>query len=585
MKRVVQGRYSAPRFLSIFLVIQSASIIGLFSTHRFPQFVRVIGNDLHSSITETTDSAAVIIAVALLLIARGISQKRRRAWQLATILQTLLFAIAIFHNAHRLLSHHRATHVIFGNFGVTHLIFEISLLTALIITRKSFNTVVNPHTRKSDLFYFLQVTSLSYLVAWIIVFYDKARFVNEISILQISETALKGLVGVSGPIAFSMQRTQERVENLLLGLGIFIAVTTIFRILRPVERVAHLSVSDKAAISELIKKYPSEDSLSYFALRDDKDVIWAKNGKAAITYSVINGTMIASGDPLGDPECWPAAIEEFIHEAERHAWVPAVYGCTEKAGEIWRRETECDALEIGDEAIILVDDFNLETPQLKSVRQMVNKARKEGYETTTKKISELSDLERTNLSQRAQRWRRGGDERGFSMALGRFCEAQDSEAVISWATVNGEYKGLLQFVPWGHDGLSLDLMRRAGDSVSGVNELLIASTIEYSRAYGISRISLNFATFRSIFEKGERLGAGPITRLSHKILILLSRFVQMESLYRFNSKFQPIWEPRYVLFPSIGQLSRVAIAILRIESFIKPLSNPLRKEVDVNAIN
>jgi lysyl-tRNA synthetase class 2 len=154
------------------------------------------------------------------------------------------------------------------------------------------------------------------------------------------------------------------------------------------------------------------------------------------------------------------------------------------------------------------------------------------------------------------------------MALGRFCDTQDPDAIVTWAIAHGEYKGLLQFVPWGKDGLSLDLMRRSGDAVSGVNELLIAETIEYGRANGISRISLNFATFRSIFEKGERLGAGPITRLNHKVLILLSRFVQMESLYRFNAKFQPVWEPRYILFPSIGHLGRVAIAILRVESFL-----------------
>ena len=568
MNQAGKAKSRSPRLIAIFLLIQSASIIGFFSAHRFPRLVQVVGRDLHSSITQTTDAAAVMTAVALALIARGIFHRRKRAWQLATFLQSLLFLMEIFHNGSRLLFHHRRFHVVFGNLGFTHLLFEILLLIALILWRRDFNTLANPHTRKSDFYYFLQVTGLSYLVAVIIVFSDRSRFVHHLSFTQVLATALKGLIGVSGPVAFTMVKTQERVENLLLGLGLLIAVTTLFRALRPLERIAHMSAEDKAAMSELISRYPSEDSLAYFALRDDKDVIWAKNGKAAIAYSVVNGTMVASGDPLGDPECWPAAIEEFIHEAERHAWIPAVYGCTEKAGEIWKRETECDALEIGDEAIVLVDDFDISTPQLKSVRQLSNKARKEGYETHTKKISELSPDERRSLARHAQEWRRGGDERGFSMALGRFCDPQDSDAVVSWAEAKGEYKGLLQFVPWGADGLSLDLMRRSSDSVSGVNELLIAATIDYSRVHKIKRISLNFATFRSIFEKGERLGAGPITRINHKVLILLSRFVQMESLYRFNAKFQPVWEPRYILFPSIGHLGRVAIAILRVESFL-----------------
>lgn len=581
MKRAIPAKSGAPRLISIFLLIQSASIIGLFSAHRFPHFVQVVGNNLQSSITQTTDAASVIIAVALALIARGIALKRRRAWQLATVLQSVLFIMAIFHNTHRFLSHHRTTQIIFGNFGLTHLFFEVSLLLALIIKRKTFNTVTDPHTRKSDFIYFLQVTGLSFLVALIIVFFDRDRFVHRLSTLEIFQTAAKGIFGVSGPVAFSMVRTQERVENLLVGLGLLIAISTIFRVLRPVVRIARMTSEDKVAISDLIAKYPSDDSLAYFALRDDKNVIWAKNGKAAIAYSVVSGTMIASGDPLGDPECWPAAIEAFIHEAQRHAWIPAVYGCTELAGEIWQRETDCDALEIGDEAIVFVNDFNVETPQLKSVRQMANKARKENYQTVTRKISELSQIERVELSKLAQEWRRGGDERGFSMALGRFCDLQDPNAVITWSHVEGVYKGLLQFVPWGIEGLSLDLMRRSTDSISGVNELMISETIIYARANSISKISLNFATFRSIFEKGERLGAGPITRFNHKVLILLSRFVQMESLYRFNAKFQPVWEPRYILFPSIGHLGRVAIAILRVESFLPSKGRRTVKDVVV----
>jgi lysyl-tRNA synthetase class 2 len=573
----MRGKSRAPRAISIFLILQSVSIIGFFSTHRFPQFVQVVGKDLHSSITQTTVAGAVIIAVALALIARGVFSRRKRAWQFATILQSLLLLMGIFHTGSRLLFHQGTIRFQFGNVGITHLIFEIALLAALIAKREDFNTIANPHTRKSDLLYFLKVTGLSYFVAVLIIYLERTRFTHHLSVLEVFVTALKGLIGVSGPVAFLRAQNQERTENLLLALGLLVAVTTIFRALRPIERIAQLSLQDKSAMSELIARYPSEDSLAYFSLRDDKDVIWAKNRKAAIAYSVINGTMLASGDPLGDPECWPAAIEEFILEADRHAWVPAVYGCTEKAGEIWRRETECDALEIGDEAIVLVQDFDISTPRLKSVRQMVNKARKEGYETHTKRISDLTSDERNALSRYAQEWRRGGDERGFSMALGRFCDRQDPEAVISWATVGGRYIALLQFVPWGSNGLSLDLMRRASDSAPGINEFLIFSTIEYSRTQAISRISLNFATFRSIFEKGERLGAGPITRFNHKILILLSRFVQMESLYRFNAKFQPVWEPRYILFPSIGHLGRVAFAILRVESLLPHKGRKLRR--------
>ena len=69
--------------------------------------------------------------------------------------------------------------------------------------------------------------------------------------------------------------------------------------------------------------------------------------------------MLASGDPLGDPEAWPGAIHAFLDEAARHAWVPAVIGCSELGAEVWCREGDLTALELGDEAIVNVADFSL----------------------------------------------------------------------------------------------------------------------------------------------------------------------------------------------------------------------------------
>ena len=63
-----------------------------------------------------------------------------------------------------------------------------------------------------------------------------------------------------------------------------------------------------------------------------------RRGKACIAYRVVSGVMLASGDPLGDPEAWPGAIKRFLDEADRHAWTPAVMGCSELGGEVWCRE-------------------------------------------------------------------------------------------------------------------------------------------------------------------------------------------------------------------------------------------------------
>ena len=132
----------------------------------------------------------------------------------------------------------------------------------------------------------------------------------------------------------------------------------------------------------------------------------------------------------------------------------------------------------------------------------------------------------------------------------------------------GSLRGLLHFVPWGSDGLSLDLMRRDRSAQPGVNDFLIVEAIKAAHALGVKRISLNFAVFRAALERGERIGAGPVLRIWRRFLIFISRWFQIESLYKFNAKFCPVWEPRFFVFPGTGDAVRVGVAALEAEAFL-----------------
>ncbi len=66
-----------------------------------------------------------------------------------------------------------------------------------------------------------------------------------------------------------------------------------------------LTGEDESAIRGLLELWGKNDSLGYFATRRDKSVVFAPNGRAAVTYRVEVGVCLASGDPLGDPRSWP----------------------------------------------------------------------------------------------------------------------------------------------------------------------------------------------------------------------------------------------------------------------------------------
>ena len=72
------------------------------------------------------------------------------------------------------------------------------------------------------------------------------------------------------------------------------------------------------------------------------------------------------------------------------------------------------------------------------------------------------------------------------MALGRVGGRGDEDCVIATATEDGVLRAILHFVPWGPDGLSLDLMRRDRAAQPGLNDFLIVETIKRATNSGSS---------------------------------------------------------------------------------------------------
>ncbi|MFD8307015.1 phosphatidylglycerol lysyltransferase domain-containing protein [Streptomyces sp. NPDC059690] len=379
------------------------------------------------------------------------------------------------------------------------------------------------------------------------------------------------LRGVSvGPLADRVStvhapRWTDIIINILLAAAFCLVLYALFRSPRG-RRL--LGPEDEERLHALLDKHGARDSLGYFALRRDKAAIFSPTGKAAVTYRVVGGVSLASGDPIGDPEAWPGAIDAWLTEARQHAWTPAVMGASEEAGTIYGRHG-LDALELGDEAIVDITDFTLEGRAMRVVRQAHNRVRRAGYTVRIRRHEDIPADEMALLIDRADHWRDGATERGFSMALGRLGDPSDGRCVmLECRDADDVPRALLSFVPWGEHGLSLDLMRRDRDCENGLMEFMVVELLLRAAELDIRRVSLNFAMFRSVFERGSRLGAGPVLRLWHATLTFFSRWWQIESLYRANAKYRPIWEPRYLLFARTSDIPRIGLASARAEGFL-----------------
>jgi lysyl-tRNA synthetase class 2 len=450
------------------------------------------------------------------------------------------------------------------------------VLVALLFFRDEFYAVGDPRTRWRAVAVFggLVVADVAIGLSYILLARGLAR---DYSLGQRIQHVVYGLVGVSGPVHFVPDARSDLFNVLTSALGLFTLVVTAYVFLRPAEPPGRLGGEDADRIRDLLARYGERDSLGYFTLRTDKSVIWSPTGKACIGYRVVSGVMLAGGDPIGDPEAWPGAIHAFLDEAARHAWVPAVMGCGELAAEVWCREGDLTALELGDEAVVEPAAFTLKGRAMRNVRQMVSRVERSGYVAEVRRVGDIPAEQTAQLIRRADSWRGSQTERGFSMALGRVGACGDERCVIATATENGVLRAILHFVPWGSDGLSLDLMRRDRTAQAGVNDFLIVETIKAADALGVKHLSLNFAVFRAALERGERIGAGPVLRAWRGILVFMSRWFQIESLYKFNAKFCPVWVPRFFVFPGTTDAPRVGLAALEAEAFLVWPSLELRR--------
>ncbi|MGR3936124.1 phosphatidylglycerol lysyltransferase domain-containing protein [Streptomyces sp. BRA346] len=560
IRRVLRG----PRPETVPTAVGTAcTVIGLVDIV-FPRLrhskVHALAELLPGAVSSLAAAASIVVGLLLLMLAHGLKRRKRRAWVAAVALLPVGAAAQLLYR-----------HSVLGT------VFSLVLMVVLLHYRREFAALPDPRSRWMALANFVVMGAVSVGVGLLIVRSHPDTIEGAPSLAAQLEHVLWGLFGFEGPVGYR-DGADYTVGYSLGALGLLTVATTAYLAFRPEHPAARLTASDEERLRELLTTHGRRDSLGHFALRRDKAVIFSPSGKSAVCYRVVSGVMLASGDPVGDVEAWPGAIAAFMEEARAHSWTPAVMGCSETGGEVWTRETGLDALELGDEAIVDVADFTLSGRAMRNVRQMVKRIERAGYETRVRRVADLDAAELEAVRRAAEDWRGTDTERGFSMALGRIGDPADGESVIATAHKTaeegaeegpyGDLKAVLHFVPWGPDGMSLDLMRRDRSADPGMNELLIVASLQAAPALGVTRVSLNFAMFRSALARGEKLGAGPVLRGWRGLLVFLSRWFQIESLYKFNAKFRPRWEPRFVVFRNTRDLPRIGLAAMQAEGFV-----------------
>jgi lysyl-tRNA synthetase class 2 len=362
----------APRVAA--LLAYAIGLLDIVSALRPPGHSRVaeLRSTLPGYLPEHARTLTILVGVLLILLAHGLARRKRRAWQFVLALTA---ASAVLH--------------LLKGLDYDDAIGSAVFCVWLAVRHRDFHAEPDPSSRWRALGVLVALFTMSVGIGLLMLRVGESRhLIGDYSLSAQVQDVVMGLVGAHGLVHIDSHRADRLVSRTFAAMGLLTVVLPTWMALRPPRPFPRHDNDDEQRLLALLARHGSDDSLGWFALRRDKGVIWSPSGKAAIAYRVLSGVMVAGGDPLGDREAWPGAITEFLRVAARHAWVPAVVGCSAHGGTAWTK-AGLTALELGDEAVLSVEDFSLDGRAMRGVRQAVARVERAGYTASARRVKDM----------------------------------------------------------------------------------------------------------------------------------------------------------------------------------------------------
>lgn len=539
--RRVRVRRQAAVFVALLGLVDLSSAITL----PFVTDLRPLARWVPVEVPQTASVVVILAGISLLLLSRGVRRGQRHAWLLTLI---VLGASSLAHLARGL--------------DIAESVVSLVLFAYLLAQRPHFGAHQDESSVRRGLGT-LAVGAVTAVVSGLVAVFTLGG--HERPSVGDAFLAVGGrLVGIDAvPLPHRIDRF---LQPTLLATTISVVAAAGWILFRPV-LAKGLDPRPPEAIEaarRIVERYDG-DTLAYFALRNDKRFYFL--GDSLVAYAVVDGVALVSPDPQGPTAERRAVWQGFLAFADDHGWQVAVMGASEGWVETYRASGMRE-IYVGDEAVVDVNRFDLAGGRNKGLRQAVNRVAKKGYRIEFHDPSSIEPVLEDQLRSLMTESRRGEVERGFSMTLGRIFDPEDRGLLLAVCFgPDGVPAAFCQYVPApAVDGYSLDLMRRSeGEHPNGLTDFVVVETIRHLREQGRTGLGLNFAVMRGVLA-GER-GDGTVTRVQRWVLDRMGDSMQIESLWRFNAKFDPDWVPRYALYSATEHVLSAAWAVAIAESF------------------
>ncbi|MGB7712648.1 MAG: phosphatidylglycerol lysyltransferase domain-containing protein [Microcoleus sp.] len=356
-------------------------------------------------------------------------------------------------------------------------------------------------------------------------------------------------------------RFAEFFADSIYGVGSVTLGYALLMLLRPVLLRDSASFSERNKAKEIVAKY-GRTTIARLALLEDKSYYFSPSGKSTIAYVPKGRGAIALGDPIGPPEDRKEAIVGFQEFCDRNDWYPTFYQTLPDDLEIYA-SLGFRVVQIGEAAIVNLKDFTLKGKANQNLRTAINRLTKAGHQVKFYEPPLSSELMR-QMKAVSDEWLQmvQGAEKQFS--VGWFNETYLRETrVIAIHTPDGKISAFANMISPGDRVIGVDLMRRRTEVENGTMECLFASMLQHCQELGYAEFDLGLSALAGV---GEAEQSGRLEKVLIYLSEHLSKFYNFQGLHSFKDKFGPRWEARYFVYPSLGSLPDVVVALIRADS-------------------
>jgi phosphatidylglycerol lysyltransferase len=347
-------------------------------------------------------------------------------------------------------------------------------------------------------------------------------------------------------------RTLRASLAVVVAVAAFLAVN----LLKPARVERH----DPAALDlEKVRRViaTADASLANAALACDKRLLFHPAGDAFLMYQVSGASWIALGDPVGPEARDEELVWAFRELVDLRGGRTVFYQVSDRALPLYI-DLGLALTKLGEEARVPLADFHLEGSARADLRQSRRRAQRDGASFQVVPAAGVAPL-LPRLREVSDAWLADKATAEKSFSLGSFSERYMEEFPVAVVRSEGEIVAFANL--WttdAHEELSVDLMRFSPDAPRGAMDYLFIELMLWGRAQGYRWFNLGMAPLAGL----ENRALAPLWhRLGSFLYLHGESFYNSDGLRRFKSKFDPVWEPRYLASPGGLRLPRVLLDV------------------------